>query len=729
MEEPFGAWVRRRRDALSLTQEMLAERAQVSVRTVRNIEMSGTGRPRAHTRRQITEALAGAPPARPAQLPHDVVGFVGREAEQSTLDELLTIPAAAPVCVVSGMPGVGKTSLAVHWAHRVRAAFPDGQLYVNLHGHHPTHATLDPDEVLRGFLDALAAEQPQRDVGAHFRSRLAGKRMLVLLDDARDADQVRPLLPGVPGCVTVVTSRAQTPGLVAVDGARALVLAPCRREEGRDLLAARVGTERVRADRASADRIVDHCGRLPLALAIVGARAALHPAFALSAIADELDAGSRLDLLDAGEPTSDVRSAFAWSYDRLGEDAARMLRVLGQLPRVAGAGVAAAASAAGWPPPRARRALRELTRASLVLEPAPARFTLHDLVHEFAADRGADLDPPSDRARVRARIVHHFLSTAVAAAVLLRPHRPSPAIGEPPAGVAPEPLTDGAAAVAWYAAARPALLTLIRQADRDGADLVAAQLAAGLAPYLERRAQWPQLAAVGSVALAAATRLDDPVGQLDALSMTGRAHMHQDEHGRALDCYTRALRLATRLGKPAELAVAHFDLALLSDSQGRPAEALEHVSRAHRHYRAAGDRAGQAFALNAMAWDHIQLDQPDRAPDLCRQAIALYREVANPHGEAATWDTLGLAQFQLGRYDEAARSYRAALAPLAGTGDHHLHVLVWYRLGTAYDASGDRPAAREAWRRAGALLDTVNEGGESWTEGLRTAIDERLSAG
>ena len=326
----------------------------------------------------------------PAQLPPAVAAFTGRSAELASLDLLAggaaVDPIAGPtpvalaamgICAVSGTAGVGKTALAVHWAHRVAGRFPDGQLYVNLRGFGPAGTALDPGQALSGFLDALGVPaaripaDPDARAGL-YRSLLAGKRVLVVLDNARSADQVRPLLPGSPGCLAIVTSRDQLAGLVATEGARPLPLDLLTTADARELLTRRLGELRVAGEPEAVGDIIAACARLPLALTIAASRAATSPGFPLAAVAAELrEACCALDPFHGGDHATDVRAVFSWSYRALSPEAARLFRLLGLLPGP-DIPVAAAASLAAVPPGRARMLLAELTRAHLLAEPAPA---------------------------------------------------------------------------------------------------------------------------------------------------------------------------------------------------------------------------------------------------------------------------------------------------------------------------------------------------------------------
>ncbi|MDX8036050.1 BTAD domain-containing putative transcriptional regulator [Lentzea sp. BCCO 10_0856] len=316
----------------------------------------------------------------PRQLPAPPRSFTGRARELTALDAVLT-GRPPVVAAVSGMAGVGKTALAVHWAHRVAARFPDGQLYVNLRAFGPDEAPATPGEALRTLLDALGERVPASVAAqaGRYRDAVAGKRMLILLDNARDAEQVRPLLPGARGCLVLVTSRNRLTGLVAADGAHPVVVDPLSAEDSRGLLADRLGAARI-ADSAAADEIVARCAGLPLALTVVAARVAC-TGFPLRVIAAELGGG--LDSFDGGDSATDVRTAFSWSYRAVGPQAARLFRLLGTHP---GHDVSVEDAAALFGAQQIRPLLSELTRAHLLAERRPGRYVLHDLLRAFAVE-------------------------------------------------------------------------------------------------------------------------------------------------------------------------------------------------------------------------------------------------------------------------------------------------------------------------------------------------------
>jgi hypothetical protein len=336
-------------------------------------------------------------PRVPRQLPGTVAHLAGRATELAALTRLLDevgrmMPGTAVISVVGGMAGVGKTTLVLHWAHRVAPRFPDGQLYVNLRGFDPSGSPVTPAEAIRGFLVALGVRAdgipPDLvDMAGLHRSLLADKRMLIMLDNARDEQQVRPLLPASPHCLVLITSRNQLPGLAATDNARLLPLDVLTEASAEQLLTDRLGAQRAAAEPTAVTNIVRLCARLPLALTIAAANAATRPGLRLADLAAELrDARCCLDTLDTGDPATSIRAVFSWSIEQLSLAAAGMFRLLGLHP---GPDItaAAAASLVGVPVRQARQTISELLRANLLAEHVPGRFAIHDLLRVYAADQ------------------------------------------------------------------------------------------------------------------------------------------------------------------------------------------------------------------------------------------------------------------------------------------------------------------------------------------------------
>jgi len=613
---------------------------------------------------------------------------------------------------VFGAAGMGKTSLAVHWAHRVARHFPDGQLHVNLRGFHPAGPPMDPSEALRRFLDALgvAAGQIPADLDAMaalYRSRLAGRRVLVVLDNAADVAQVRPLLPGMPSCLAVVTSRNQLAGLVAGEGAWPVSLHPLIPTEAKDLLVRRIGAARASAEPAAVAEIVQRCAGLPLALAIFAARVVIGGGHPLQAYADELSpAAGRLDALAVGDSGLDLREVFSWSYRALGDLPARLFRLLGTHPGP-DISLAAAASLAGQPPPRARAALTELVSASLVLTPIPGRYALHDLVRAYAAELAERTDPAQGAKAASGRMLAHYLHTAYAALLVLNPASSRITLGPLPPGVTPEVLADGQRVLAWFTAEHAVLLAVVAQAAATGRDTETWQLAWTLWTYLDRQGHWHDLAAASHAAIAAAGRAADPGGLASAHRMLARAYTRLNRLDEARTQLRHALDFYERAGDRNGQANIHLNAALVWERQDDHRRALDLARTALDLFAADGDRAGQVRARNAVGWYHALLGDFAQTLSYCQEALA-DEALTDRRGRAPIWDSLGYAHHKLGHHAEAVACFRRALDLYRELGDRHVEGLVLMHLAEAQQAGGNTRRARVTWRRALAILTELD---------------------
>ncbi|HEV8556480.1 MAG TPA: BTAD domain-containing putative transcriptional regulator [Actinophytocola sp.] len=630
--------------------------------------------------RQLHQRILAADPALtpttgagglvPRQLPAPPAAFTGRAAELDRLDAILPADASSTVdiAVVSGTAGVGKTALALHWAHRVAPRFPDGQLYVNLRGFDPTGSVLDPAEAIRGFLDAFAVPPPSIPAGLDaqtglYRSLLAGKRALVVLDNARDVEQVRPLLPGTPGCLVLVTSRNRLTGLIADHGAHPLTLDLLSHTEARDLLAARAGAHRIAEEPAAANEIITRCARLPLALTITAARAATHPAFPLAGLAAELTSAG---------PLADLRAVFSWSYRTLSPAAARLFRLLGLHvgPELS---APAAGSLTGLPVAEVRPLLTELADAHLVTEHTPGRFTMHDLLYAYAIELTQAHDSGAERHRATNRMLEHYLHTAQVADRLLQPEGRPIRLTPTQAGVTPQHLADHEQAMSWLAAQHPALVEAVRRAEDAG---VATQVSWTVATFFDRRSHWHTWAATGDY---------------------DEAHTH----------LCRALELFQARGDHAGRARTLLALDWIFGRQARFTEAVAYARQAYELYREIGDQLGQAKALNSIGWAGAQLADP-AALDSCRQAVALHQLVGDQYGEAASWDSLGYAHHRLGAAAEALTCYRRALELHRTVGHRYDEAYVLVHIGEVHAATGEDRLAAETWQVALAILTELD---------------------
>jgi DNA-binding SARP family transcriptional activator len=665
-------------------------------------------------------APPGGPVVVPRQLPATVAHFAGRSAELRLLAGLAgaagdgAAGGTVAISAVGGTAGVGKTALAVQFGHLVADRFPDGQLYADLRGFGPGGEPVSPGRVMRWFLAALGVAPPAIPPDAEaqaglYRSLLAGKRVLVVLDNARDVAQVRPLLPGSMGCLVVVTSRNQLTGLAAAEGARLLTLGTLSDDEAGQLLAGRLGAERVAAEPAAVDELIGLCARLPLALAIAAAWAGNRPQLPLAAVAAELrDTGGPLSTLDTGEVAGSVRAVFSWSYRLLTPPAAWLFRCLGLHP---GPDIAApaAASLAGVDLPQARQVLAELARTHLITEHAPGRYAFHDLLRAYAAERALAEDSEQTRRAAIVRVLDHYQHSAAAAARILtgtalEPVSPS----DQRTDVTPELPAGRQQALAWFGAEHQVLLAAVALAAEAGLDSHAWELPRAMASFLDRRGHWHELAELQRTALAAAERLGDPARQAAAHRVLGGALSYLLAYDQAGAHLAACLRLYQDLGDDAGKAQAHMGQAWLSDRLDRYRDALSHAEQALVLYQAARDRAGQARALNSRGWYQAQLGDYQRARASCRKALALQRDLGDRWAEAHTADSLGYAEHRLGHLTEAASCYEHALRLCREVGDRGTAADVLAHLGDVHFAAGKIEVARASWREAMGIFDDLH---------------------
>ncbi|GHJ48819.1 SARP family transcriptional regulator [Catellatospora sp. TT07R-123] len=666
---------------------------------------------------------SGAPV--PRQLPGDVAGFTGRDDDLAVLDRTLE-SAGSRLAVVTGGAGIGKTSLAVHWAHRVAHDFPDGQLFLNLCGFGAAGPAMPTSQAMRGLLDALGVPSARipgdlAEQAALYRSLLADRRVLVVLDNARDADQIRPLLPGARGSAVVVTSRNQLAGLVATEGAVPLTLALFTPAEARRLMTARLGGPALAQAGEVIDDVIGHCGGLPLALAIVAARAATNPALPLSALATELTEGrAGLDAFSGDDSATDLRAVFSWSYHRLSDDGARMFRLLGLHPGP-DISLAAAAGTAGVAARQARALLSELTRAHLAIEHAPGRFLLHDLMRAYAAELVAEHDPAADRRTALRRCYDHYLHTAYAATMMLYPHRHPVAVLPATDGVTPQEHADRDQALAWFTVEHAVLLAVIGQAYDAGFDTHTWQLAWTLITYFDRQGHWLDQASTQRTALDAALRSGDVTGQAHVhhglgVSSTwlGRYEQAQEHHDRALELFGRQYALTSQ-------ANTLLALTWLHELQRSYPSALAYAERAYELHRVTGHVSGQAKALNTVGWFQTLLGDHKAAIATCEQALGLHEEVGDRTGMAETWNSLGYAYHKLGDYGRAFDCYRQSVELFRLTPDRYYEGFVLDHLADTYQVLGSVDEARRTWQD---VLEIFEDLGHADAERIRAKLKQ-----
>jgi tetratricopeptide (TPR) repeat protein len=692
----------------------------------------------------------------PRQLPAAVRGFVGRETELAGLTGLLRQPeqlgGTVVISAIAGTAGVGKTALAVRWAHQVAGLFPDGQLYVNLRGYdvdRPMPAT----DALAGFLRVLGVpgqdippEEDQR--AARYRSLLAGRRMLVLLDNASQVEQVRPLLPGSPRCMVVVTSRDALAGLVVRDGARRLELDLLSASDAAALLRDLIG-DRAAADPGATAALADLCARLPLALRVAAERAIASPSVPLSGLVAGLRDGPRLDVLDVGgDPRTAVRAVFSWSYGHLEPGQARTFRLIGLHPGP-DLDVHVAAALTGSPAGEATRLLRALVSAYLVQATAGGRYVMHDLLRSYARELAAEDDGPAEERAALTRLLDHYLYTAAAAMDTLhqaerdsRPRLSGPAVPGPP-------VDTPAAALAWLDAQRACLVTATEYAAGHGWAEHAGLLAATLYRYLDAGGHTPEAITVHGHALRAARQTGDPAQEATALTNLGFVHAAQGCYGEAAGYLRQALTLYREMGERHGQAVALGNLGFIHVYQGRYNPAIQQLRQALTLHRETGNRIGEARTLNRLGSIDLRQGRYPQAARYLRQALALLREhgevsdvgfalanlgrldvlqgryeqaggsltealdlfrgLTHPNGEAYAVLYLGQLDLRLGRYPQAADHHQQALALSRVTGQRHAEAEALAGLGQVELLQGRPEQATAHLRQALALHREVGD--------------------
>ncbi|MGH4009272.1 MAG: ATP-binding protein [Pseudonocardiaceae bacterium] len=624
------------------------------------------------TRRDTMSELARVVPA---QLPADVDKFTGRRQELADLDHLLAATAeqasggsTGPVIsAVSGTAGVGKTALALRWAHRIRGEYPDGQLYVNLRGYDPDQP-MSAGDVLAGFLRALGLSGQEiplevEERAAAYRSLLNGRRVLVVLDNAATVEQIRPLLPGSASCLVVVTSRDSLVGLVARHGARRLDLNPLPLEDAVVLLRALIG-ERIDAEPEAATTLAQLCVRLPLALRVAAELAAARPNASLAELVTELgDEHRRLELLDAGgDPRTAVRGVFSWSYQHLPADAARMFRLIGLHPGP-DFDPYAAAILADVSLERAQHLLDMLVRAHLIQLTRSGRDGMHDLLRVYATYLAAEEDPEQERRAALTRLFDYYLRTTAAAVDTLvpaSPDRPPPGI-RPPA--TPTPMVgDPTTARAWLDAERATLVTVTAYTAAHGWPGHTIHLATTVNCYLENGGHYLDALTILTHARHAARHTSDPSAEARALTNLGLVYFWQARYQQAAEHHQQALALCREIGDRAGEADALTRLGLVYQQQGRDQQATEHHQQALTLFRELGHRDGEANVLDDIGVAYWHQGRYGQAAEHLEQALALFRELGHRVGEAHALGYLGLVHQRQGHYGQAAERVGQALA-------------------------------------------------------------------
>ncbi|WP_112267103.1 AfsR/SARP family transcriptional regulator [Lentzea terrae] len=643
----------------------------------------------------------------PRQLPSAPAQFVGRQEDLAELDRAVRTGVAA----IAGAGGMGKTWLALHWAHGNLHRFPDGQLFVDLRGFSPDEAPMGPDVAIRGFLHALGVDAGRVPPDPHaraalFRGLIARRRMLVVIDNAADAAQVAPMLPGGDTCRVLVTSRNRLPGLVT----RPVGLDVLADSDAGTLLATRIGAGRLSREPLAAGRLIDLCGGLPLALSIVGARVLTEPDLSLAAIARQLEELG-LGALDA-DPSVSVPVVLSWSYRALTERQRAMFALLGIAPGE-DIGLRAAASLANTSTEDARQTLRSLEQASLISITSGFRARMHDLVRAYAAERARHADGD---AALR-RLVDHHVHTAHANDRVIDPHRPLITLDPAPAEVAPA--EDKAGALAWFDAERGTLRAVQQAAAAHGWSDQVVLLARVSHAYHQLRGHLDDELTMWQAAIDAAA---DPADEVVAHRIMGTTLGQLHRYDEALHHLRTSRTLAERVGEPLPLADAHGALAWLWANRSDFGRAFEHAQASLPHYRRTGNRMLLALAHNNIGHCAAEIGDTRRGRQHAAKALELLHELGDRLGEATAVDTLARIEHQAGHHTEAIALYERALALYRAENDDYMTANSLSNLGHPHVALDQRERAAHVWLEALDLLE--QQGRDDEADRMRRQLAE-----
>ncbi len=648
----------------------------------------------------------------PHQLPAAPQLFVGRADELAALDDAVACLQATPVSLIAGAGGIGKTALALHWAHRRVDRFPDGQLYVNLRGFDPSGDPVHPESAVRGFLHALGINSKSIPTGldnqsALYRSLLADKRILIVLDNARNTRQVVPLLPGSPTCMALVTSRDHLTGLINLHGARRLPLDAMGNAEARTLLTGRLGAQRLNAEPHAVDELLAYCDGFPLALSIVAGQAAAHPDFPLSALADELhDTPSRLNALNDSDPASSLPAALRCSFSALPLRHADVFRHLG-LATGPDISLHAIASLNALPLHQAREALRGLEQASLIHQHAPHQYRIHDLIRLGATEQ-AQHDLPEDiRKTALRRLVDFYVHTAANADRQLNPSRelvPSPPLQR---NALTKQFKGRKEALEWFHLEHDNLVAASRMAARNRFYEQAWHLPWNLTTFLYRQGYWSDLIAIHLDSLTAGDRIADSTAKARSHRILASTYMRLGHEGDALNHAQQAIDLFTKLGDHIGRAGVKLTLGLISERRSDFTQALEYAADALEIFRSEGNRQGEIRALSSLSWNLARTGSHPHALMRCLEVLVMTRELKDAHGEAHVLDTIGYCHHRMGNPREAAEHYGQSIDKYQDAGDWFNMAGTLGHLGDLFHGQNDHNAARSAWARAEAIFERL----------------------
>jgi tetratricopeptide (TPR) repeat protein len=677
---------------------------------------------------EVTASMApsqreGPPELR--QLPRDTAHFTGRSRDLASLDALLTgTPAAGATSVIvsaiAGMAGIGKTALAVHWAHRVRDRFPDGDLYVNLRGYGPGEP-LSPVEGLGNFLRAMNVplDRIPPDVetrAAMYRTLLSQQRVLILLDNAGSSDQVRPFLPSSPGCMVVITSRSMLPELVALEGADRIVLDALSEDEACALLGKILGPSRIAADAGATAGIVQNCACLPLALRIVAGHAAMHPGRPLDEFAQALaDESRRLDVLSIGDDdVAAIRTVFSWSYRRLQPQLARVFRMLG-LHAGPDISVEAAAALLNAAPSVARELVDRIAAVHLIELSAAGRYRFHDLMRNYASERAFAEETGASRGDAVERVVLWYLHAATLARRALVVGHPNRLFSLPDGfSIPPGPLPDFTspkAALNWCDTELENLVAAVRQAVDYGRPDLACWLPVALQPYFQRRTPYGPWLDTHASGLAAAQAAHDLHAEGELHRGIGGAYYYRGQYDLSLAHQRKALDCYHKLGWEGEIVLVN--LGSVCAALGLYDDSFDYLHQAVATCRQTGHRNTEAFALQSLGATCQRLDRFEESVVYCMDAINIFHETGDRFGLGIALGRLAYAYLRQEELAEAISFLRKAADNAREIDDYPTEAWATEVLGTAMYRTGQKDAAGETWQTALTLYLKMSD-----TEGI-----------